>query len=494
MEWWQELALDREKSAALYQQLYEQIKKYICSGGIREGNKLPPIRKLASELEVNPATVVSAYEQLADEDLIYKKVGSGSFVAPRPSSGFGRKSEGKEGEASLDMLGYGQIDIRGDINFASATPASSFFPVDDFKKAINSVLDRDGGEAFTYQRSQGYYPLRQSIQSYFSGRGLDLPLDEIHVVSGAQQAIDLLVKTLIDYGEGVLAERPTYPGALSAFRSRAARVDTVRMTSEGMDMDALESILEKGDYRLIYTMTSFQNPTGVSWSEENKERLLQLASEHELVIIEDDCLSELNYEGERTCPLKSLDSQGRVFYIKSFSKVFMPGLRLAFLTIPEKYRSRLLEAKHATDISSAGLTQRAMDYYLRQDMWDEHLENIRELFGRKFSLMKEEIERRLIPPLEFAFQPRGGIYFWLKLPQQVNGDEFYRTARSREVALLPGRVFADTEEDLGSFFRLSFAAVSPREIKRGIARLENIIADMIQQDEGEDEDGYIPLV
>ena len=491
-EIWESISIERNSSKPIYQQVYNQIKLLILDRRISANSQLPAIRKMANSLDINPATVVKAYEALEEEEYIYKKVGSGSFVAPLQEDNFYYSSD-KE-EDSLEMLGYGQVEIDEDINFASATPSSSLFPVEDFKEAINKVLDRDKGEAFTYQKSQGYYPLRESIQSYFNKNGMSIPVNEIQIVSGAQQAIDLLVKIFLDYGDSVLIEEPTYPGAISAFKSRAAEIDTLPTMEDGVDLDLLEDKLSRKNYRLLFTMTSFQNPTGICWSEDKKKRLIELAEQYNLIIIEDDCLSELSYNGKSYLPLKAYDKSGQVIYIKSFSKIFMPGLRLAFLTLPDKYRSKLLAAKHATDISTAGLTQRAMDYYFREGLWEKHLVRIKKLFHERYQLMLNEIRQKLIPPVELVYEPNGGIYFWLKLPTGISAEEFYLAAREYKVALLPGDIFKlnnkPDSSDESSYFRLSFAAVSDAEIKTGISRLKDIFKNM---NENKDK-GYIPLV
>ncbi len=492
-EIWESISIDRNSKKAIYQQLYNQIKSLILDRRISTNSQLPAIRKMADSLDINPATVVKAYEALAEEEYIYKKVGSGSFVAPIQEDSFYQRSD-KE-EDSLEMLGYGQIELDEDINFASATPSSSLFPVEDFKEAINKVLDRDKGEAFTYQKSQGYYPLRESIQKYFNSNGMSIPVNEIQIVSGAQQAIDLLVKIFLDYGDSVLIEEPTYPGAISAFKSRAAEIESLPTMEDGIDLDLLENKLSKKNYRLLFTMTSFQNPTGICWSEAKKRRLIELAEQYNLIIIEDDCLSELSYNGKSYLPLKAYDKSGQVIYIKSFSKIFMPGLRLAFLTLPDKYRSKLLAAKHATDISTAGLTQRAMDYYFREGLWEKHLENIKELFHERYQLMLNQLREKLIPPVELVYEPNGGIYFWLKLPEGISAEEFYLAARENKVALLPGDIFKLNKDAVNStkssYFRLSFAAVSDAEIKTGITRLKDIFDNL--ENKSIDK-GYIPLV
>ncbi|MFW5749990.1 MAG: aminotransferase class I/II-fold pyridoxal phosphate-dependent enzyme, partial [Halanaerobium sp.] len=210
-----EINLNENENEALYLQLYKKLRNKIKIE-LEANTKLPPIRKLAAEVEVNPATVVKAYDMLAEEGLIYKKVGSGSFVAPVKKTGFL--------EESVDMLKHGQIKLSESINFASAAPSTDLFPVADFKYAINQVLERDQGEAFSYQKSQGFLPLRKSIRKYFSSQGINSSLNQIQVVSGAQQAIDIISKILLDYRDQIIVEDPTYFGALQAFNSRKADI------------------------------------------------------------------------------------------------------------------------------------------------------------------------------------------------------------------------------------------------------------------------------
>ncbi|MFP4199651.1 MAG: PLP-dependent aminotransferase family protein, partial [Halanaerobium sp.] len=322
-----EINLNENENEALYLQLYKKLRNKIKIE-LEANTKLPPIRKLAAEVEVNPATVVKAYDMLAEEGLIYKKVGSGSFVAPVKKTGFL--------EESVDMLKHGQIKLSESINFASAAPSTDLFPVADFKYAINQVLERDQGEAFSYQKSQGFLPLRKSIRKYFSSQGINSSLDQIQVVSGAQQAIDIISKILLDYRDQIIVEDPTYFGALQAFNSRKADIKSIKMEQDGADLEEMESYLQQNKIKFFFTMQNFQNPTGVNWSQQKQLQLLELAEEYDFYIIEDDILSDLYYDQSKVSTLKKFDKQGRVIYIKSFSKVFMPGLRLAFIVLPER--------------------------------------------------------------------------------------------------------------------------------------------------------------
>ncbi len=476
-----EINLNENDNKALYLQLYKKLKDELVNK-LEANTKLPPIRKLAAEVEVNPATVVKAYDLLAEEGLIYKKVGSGSFVAPVKKTGFL--------EESVDMLKHGQIKLSESINFASAAPSTDLFPVADFKYAINQVLERDQGEAFSYQKSQGFLPLRKSIRKYFSSQGINSSLDQIQVVSGAQQAIDIISKILLDYRDQIIVEDPTYFGALQAFNSRKADIKSIKMEQDGADLEEMESYLQQNKIKFFFTMQNFQNPTGVNWSQQKQLQLLKLAEEYDFYIIEDDILSDLYYDQSKVSTLKKFDKQGRVIYIKSFSKVFMPGLRLAFIVLPERLLPQVLEAKYATDISSGGLTQRAFDYYLRKGLLEQHIELQRELFQRRYKLMKSEIEDNLPEEIKITFEIKGGLYFWLNLPHNLDSQELYKKTAQQGVAFSPGYLFSINKR-YSNYFRLSFAAVDENQIKRGINMLKNIYENFSGT---ADNDDYSPLL
>lgn len=476
-----EINLKDDSGSALYLQLYKELKNKIKKE-LEADTKLPPIRKLAAEVGVNPATVVKAYDMLADEELIYKRVGSGSFVAPAKKLSH---LEGRE-----DMLKHGQIKLAESINFASAAPSTDLFPVADFKYAINQVLERDQGEAFSYQKSQGFLPLRKSIRKYFARQGISSTLKQIQVVSGAQQAIDIISKILLDYKDQIIVEDPTYFGALQAFNSRKADIKSVKMEQDGADLGKMESYLQKNKIKFFFTMQNFQNPTGVNWSQEKQLQLLELAEKYDFYIIEDDILSDLYYDQKQVNNLKEFDEQGRVIYIKSFSKVFMPGLRLAFIVLPEKLLPEVLEAKYATDISSGGLTQRAFDYYLREGLLNKHISLQRSLFQKRYKLMQEQINLHLPEEVKITFEIKGGLYFWLNIPQNLDARELYEIAAQKGLLFSPGYLFSINKR-YSNYFRLSFAAVDEKQIKRGIKLLKDIYNNFRGMTENDD---YSPLI
>ncbi|MDS1030888.1 PLP-dependent aminotransferase family protein [Bacillota bacterium LX-D] len=488
------IQLDKDSSQALYIQLYVALKTLIERDNIKVNAKLPPIRKLAEELGVNSVTVVNAYKLLEQHGLVYSKVGSGTYVAPLKgvSAKDHNKAEDEFYNEELKLMDQGQIKLRSGIfNFASATPTPELFPVDDFKNVLNEVLDRDKGYAFGYQESQGYYPLRESIANYINDFDYSVLPEDIQIISGAQQGIDILAKALLEFGDYLIVESPTYTGAIAAFRSRGAQIIEVPMEPDGINLNILEDKLKKFHPKFIYVMPNFHNPTGYTYSSAKRRMLLELATRYNTLVIEDDYLSELDYAARKLTPLKALDKQNNVIYLKSFSKIFMPGLRLAFLSVPKEIYSGVLAAKHTSDISTSGLIQRAFDLYLRKGFWQKHIALMREIYYQRYRIMLQALKQYLPKEIDF-FQPKGGLTFWLGLPEGYYTQELYLNCEERDVLFIPGSIFFP-QPRLSRFFRLSFASVYPGDIAEGIRILSKVAHQMLHSKNFEHR-GYTPLL
>ncbi|TDX52748.1 PLP-dependent aminotransferase family protein [Orenia marismortui] len=490
------IQLDKNSNRHLYIQLYSQLRELIEMGELKEHSKLPSIRKFSKELGVNNVTVVNAYNLLEEEKLVYKKVGSGTFVAPK-------EIVQDEEEIYLDDDIYIDEDtkfadkkgmLKEDqlINFATAAPTPDLFPIAPFKRLLNKVLDRDGGYAFGYQKSQGYMPLRDSISKYIKSYDIDAKLDEIQIVSGAQQGIDILAKTFLDYGDTVFVERPTYPGAISVFKSRKANIVDITIESDGINVEELETKLKVNKAKFLYLMPNFQNPTGYSYSQEKKNKILELAREHDLLIIEDDCLSDLNYGANKKLSLKSQDTEGRVIYIKSFSKIFMPGLRLAFLIIPQRYFNDILLSKYMSDIFTDGLVQRVLDLYFREEVWEKQISKVEKTYQKRYEVMIKSLKSNL--PVEINFNPPlGGLNIWLELPEGISGKKIHDKGLKEGINIAPGQVFYNSQREENKL-RLSIAAVTTKEIETGIKILSKIIKEELSNQEYDWDNSIMPLI
>lgn len=439
-----ELELSRESSTKLYIQVYKKLKQAILKNELLPNKKLPTVRELARVLCVNPATIVKAYDLLANEQLIKKRQGSGCFVrAPL--------FEMENGAPVAD--------------FASADPTTPPSFVKEFQEILNQVLNRDQGAAFSYQKGQGFLPLRESLCALLEKDRIHADPSRIQVVSGAQQAIDLIAKVFLDFEDRVLVEEPTYPGALQAFRSRGAHIYSHPLRGEGFSSEELLARIPKVRPRLVYVMPNFQNPTGISWGLEQRLLLLKLSTQYDFYIVEDDCLGELDYEGTLPRTIQSEDTHNRVLYIKSFSKFCMPGLRLAFLLLPETYVRAIGEAKQASDIAGFSLVQRAFDLYLRQGLFHSHLKTTKAIFHERFSLVKESLS--LLPPsLRVHAVPKGGLYFWFHLTKGQDSRILAEKTLEQGVSIGPGHLFSQSERS--SCFRISIASVRKEQMQAGL--------------------------
>jgi DNA-binding transcriptional MocR family regulator len=462
------IQLDRNGKTPLYVQLYDALREAILCGQLTEGYLLPPVRRLASETGINAGTVVSAYRLLEKNGYIRAKRGSGFFVTDILVQSDEREDTREESTFLPHMT-----PVTGGIDLLSASPSPDYIRVTDFKRVINEVLDRDGGYAFGYQDGQGYYPLRQAMAGYLTKCGIRATADDVHTISGAQQGIDIVAKAVLSFGDYVLVERPTYAGAIGAFRSRGAKIIDAPMTEDGIDMDAVEDALRRFRPKLIYVMPNIQNPTGYSYSNAKKNRLLGLARRYQTLILEDDYISELDYSEDKLSPLKALDRDERVIYCKSFSKMFMPGLRLGFLVVPNRKRAHILAAKQQSDGSTAGLTQRAFDLYLRNGIWAKHSRSIYDVYRARHREMRALLEEHL-PHTVTVYPARGGLTYWLKLPSGTLAKRTAETLAERGVLVQEGSAFF-VNMGLDRFLRVSFAAEEGDRLREGIRILGQII-------------------
>lgn len=474
------IALDKDSRTPLYIQLFNSIKNRIVSGTLPADLKLPSVRKLSALLNINQITVVSAYKQLEQEGYAYSKPGSGTYVA----NFLHNVSENAAGTVmdelyrgdDIPIINNAHIKINSDtIDFASATPASDLFPVEDFKLVLNEVLDRDKGSAFDYQESQGYYPLRESISEILLDGCISCSPENIQIISGAQQGIDILSKAFLKQGDYVVTESPTYTGAIAVFKSRGAQLADVHMEKDGPNLRALEYALQKYKPKLIYTIPSFQNPTGCSYSNHKRLEVIRLAEKYGAYIIEDDYVSDLDFENHGFSPLKALDSKNRVIYIKSFSKIFMPGLRLGFMIVPQNVKHQTLEAKHTTDISTSGLTQRTFDLYIREGHWNKHFKFMYGIYKDRYFETIKALDANLPSGLKY-FKPGGGLNLWLELPYGFPVNSLLKHAASCDIVFAPGRIFfsGNSPQSINNI-RISFAAVRTEQIGQGIKKLSQLI-------------------
>lgn len=469
-----QIVLEKTREVPLYQQLAEGITALITDGILPANSKLPPIRKMAQHFGVNSVTIVNTYKYLEQKQMVYSRVGSGTFVSPLPVEHI------PEPVASRNIRSFGsEISVEHAINFSSTSLPHEMFPVDAFKKAFDEVLDREKGGAFSYMDGMGYVPLREQLCRYLESYDIKTAVENVQVISGAQQGIDIISKAMLRYGDVVFVEKPTFYGAAGAFLSRGAKLVEVPLESDGMNMTILEDFLKLYQPKFIYMMAYFQTPTGISYSMEKKRRLLELAEKYDTYIIEEDNFCDFHYGKEPIVPLKALDYKNRVVYIKSFSKILMPGLRIGLTVLPKKIHQAVMEAKYTTDISTSGFIQRAMEYYLRENGWEQHAAAMQRYGGGKYRKTLSAARKYLSGVAKYG-HPNGGVSLWVELPEGIGAEAFCSRMLEKNVILTPGSQY-DLSGEEDSHVRLSFGNLSDDQIEVGLKRMGDTLREMCKK-------------
>lgn len=453
--------IDFHEEVPKYIQISNSLKKMIDEGMIKDGEKLPTIRCLANHINVNNVTIVNAYKKLVNEGYAYQKVGSGTFAKKKNIiSKFNR-----EYSTTFKTLDLNQIEKI--IDFSGETNSEIYFPIEDFKKVINAVLDRDGAEALIVKEPLGYEKLRETINNFFWDDKINL--NDLLIVSGAQQGIDIASKALLNINDNIIVEKPTYVGALSVFKWKKANIFEIPLEKDGVDINEFEEIVKKNKIKCFYTISFLHNPSGISYSIEKKKKILELAEKYGFYIIEDDYLSELIYSNDLVhMPFKKLDINDRVVYIKSFSKVFLPGIRLGYIISPSRFSEILQASKINTDIATSSLMQRALQLYIKEGYWKNHIQEVDRIYQNRYRYIKKLISENLLDFVDF-YDPKGGLSFYLNIKNELitSKDLFYKLKR-RGVYITPGVMFYRFPEDGDYKFKISFSQVNLEKIERGI--------------------------
>ncbi len=371
----------------------------------------------------------------------------------------------------------GQPDV---ISFAGGLPAPESFPVDAIKEICNDILDTEPVTALQYGISEGYAPLKQQILDRVREKEqIGTENDDIIVVSGSQQGADLTAKVLLNEGDGVICEEPSFIGCLNTFRTYNAKLYGVPMTDEGMDLDVLEETLKNNkNIKLIYTIPTFQNPSGITSSLKTRKGMLELAQKYNVAILEDNPYGELRFSGDKIPTIKSMDTTGHVIYLGSFSKVFSPGLRLAYLIMDKGIMEKMVVGKQATDVHTNVFSQMIVSRYLKNYDIDASIENSRQIYKHRCEFMLSCMDRYFPEGVTYT-RPEGGIFIWVTLPEGIDTGKLMLKAVERKVAFVPGNAFMTDIEKPSNCFRLNYSTMSDEKIEKGIQILGQLLAETI---------------
>ncbi|MBK8028455.1 MAG: PLP-dependent aminotransferase family protein [Chloroflexi bacterium] len=372
------------------------------------------------------------------------------------------------------------------ISFAGGLPAPELFPVERVKEAADRVLTEHGAEALQYGASEGVRDLRDLIAERMSRGGVNVTRDDILIVSGAQQGIDLIGKVLLEDGDGLAVEDPTYMGMLQAWRPYNLCYYTVPTDHDGLDLDVLRRILRENP-KLIYLVPNFQNPQGVTLSAERRRALIELLDEFDGIVVEDNPYGELRYSGEHIPSLYELDAEysgkttfdGHVIYLGTFSKILAPGVRVGWIAAPPAIMERLVQAKQASDLHTSTLTQMLVAEVARDGFLDEHVECLRDVYEARRDLMLEAMETYFPKEVRWA-KPDGGLFLMAYAPEYVDMTDMFKVALEHKVAYVPGAdFFVGGTAAGGHTFRLNFSNARPAMIDEGIKRLGAMLHEVV---------------
>lgn len=355
------------------------------------------------------------------------------------------------------------------IPFAAGNPDTAAFPVEDVRAIAAQILENDPITALQYGVTEGYAPLRTRVSDYMKTKhNIGRDFDSLIITSGAQQVMDLATKALCNFGDTVICETPSFIGSLNCFRSYGVQLRGVPVEADGMNMEILEQKLkENKNVRFIYTIPNFQNPSGATMSLEKRKRLYALAKAYNVLILEDNPYGELRVKGEHLPSIKSFDEDGIVLYAGSFSKIFAPGVRVAYVIAPSPIVAKMTVGKQASDVHTPVLNQMLVERWMATTDFEAHIEKIRGIYRRKLNLMCDLIDEKLGGFVEYV-RPEGGMFVWCKLPERVDMMDFCNKAVQNRVAVVPGSAFTVEDGETSDCIRLNFTTPSDERIKEGM--------------------------
>jgi 2-aminoadipate transaminase len=361
------------------------------------------------------------------------------------------------------------------ISFAGGLPSPTSFPVAQIAKATQTVFDRDGAAALQYQTTEGFPPLRAWIAERYNREwNLDVSPDEILITTGSQQSIDLLGKALIDQGDRVLLERPSYLGAIQAFQVYEPQFVHVPLSEEGLDAAGLRAALGEAPAKMLYVVPNFQNPSGISYSDAARRAVCGALRGTSTLLVEDDPYSALRFRGRPLPPLRSYYGPGSVM-LGTFSKTVSPGIRTGWICAPPEIREMLVTLKQAADLHSDALSQRILHEYLTSSDTAAHIEKIRAQYGRQCDAMLAAIAAHCPSEVKYT-RPEGGMFLWMTLPEGVSSLKLFDRALAAGVAFVPGIPFY-TDGGGDNTLRLNFSNSDKPRIEEGIRRLGRAIRE-----------------
>jgi len=365
------------------------------------------------------------------------------------------------------------------ISFAARSPAPNAFPVEDIKRFLCDIMDNEPITALQYNITEGYPPLREAVKKRMQTQHNYVPeKDDIVITTGGQQSVELACKIFLNEGDIAVCESPSFVGSLNSAKSYNAKLVGIELDEEGIRADILEKTLEENrNVKLMYLIPNFHNPTGKCMSLERRKKVYELAQRYNVLIIEDNPYGDLRFDGEDIPTIKSMDTDGRVIYCSSFSKIVAPGLRVGFTSAAPEITAKMVACKQASDVHTTMLSQMICARFLTECDMDAHLTRLRAIYRQKYQLMADCIEKEFSSKVTFT-KPQGGLFIWATVPEGADVLEFCNRAIAEKVAVVPGNAFMTDDTLPTRCFRMNFSTPTDDQIREGCAILGRISKEM----------------
>ncbi len=388
-----------------------------------------------------------------------------------------QRTEGMKSSAIRELL---KVTARPDIiSLAGGLPAPEIFPVREIEEACHYLLRNEPHKALQYSTTEGYLPLREYLAESMAKYGIKHGANNIQITTGSQQALDLIGKVFIDPGTKVLTGRPTYLGAIQAWRAYQANFVTVPLDENGMRVDQVAEAIREELPRFIYVLPNFHNPAGTTLPEERRRKLVDLARKHDLILVEDDPYGALRYEKEDIIPIAALAPE-RTIYLGTFSKTLTPGLRIGWIVAPAEIIRRIVQAKQGADLHTSTFDQMIANDVAQRGILKMHIKRIRETYRGRRDVMLEALEE-FWPNGCCWTRPEGGLFLWARVPDSINTEQFMDTAIANKVAYVPGNNFYPENDGGFDAMRLNFSNAQPEKIVEAIRRLGEALKEELLQ-------------
>jgi GntR family transcriptional regulator/MocR family aminotransferase len=478
------IPLNPRSNKPLYLQIADHVVGLARGGQLQPDDRLPPSRILAEHLQVHRSTVVNAYEELKARGVLETRQGSGSYITgivqeivPMEPASFPTTlaSRCDNEQVVAEIWRLNQAD--GLISLALGLPADELILIDTFEHARQHVLRRDGALALAIASPQGFLPLRRAIARDLARQGILVDAEDIIVTFGAQEAITLVTRTLAAHGDDALTEVPTFFGILSSLRHLGVNLYGFDLQTSGPDWSSLAQQITSMPRRprFVYVTPDYQNPTGISWDLTERHRFLKWADENDLPIIEDATYRDLRFEGPVPPPLRALSPE--VFYIGSFSKALIPGLRIGFVIASGRTRDHLVALKSVTSGSGESLGQRTLAEFLMSGGYDAHRERVSAVYRRRRDAMLDALERFF--PSSYTWTcPHGGFYVWLNLPAPIAALDVFQRTLQHNIVVAPSPVFYPHGAIVPDSLRLCYARYPEDVLTYAMRQLAHILESL----------------